>query len=207
MAHTTQRCARRCVHILRYSRSGSNEDGIKSLLKKAVNGVVSLAHERVTFKVYAQSCNLFYLGSYHFLGQTIFRNAIHQHTSRLILPFKNRNIETNSCQIARHSEPRWPRTNHSYLATALLWQWFSREIHLRIEVSYKLFYLAYLDRFILFVEHTMPLTLLFVWTNTPTDGRKIALFVDNPHGIPHISHGQGMDKLRNIILNRATFSA
>ena len=49
----------------------------------------------------------------------------------------------------------------------------------------------------------MPLTLSLVGAHPPADGRQIALLVENAHRRAHIAHRQLMDKVRNIVADRA----
>ena len=195
----------RCrVHILRYAGSCSHENGIVASTEKTVDSHIVLTHHAVGDKLYTESLYLAHLSTYHGLGQSIFRNTIHQHTTRLGLSFEDRDIKALTCQITSNSKSGRTRTDDSHTSTSLLWKLLAREVHLGIEVGNKLLQLAYLYRFSLLAQHTVALALLLMRTHTSTDCRKVALRIDDRHSRTHVSHGKFMHKVGDIISDRTS---
>ena len=197
--------AARCrIHILRHVGTGTHKDGIITGTEETVDGDIVFAHHTVGDKLHTQGSNLAHFIAHHSLWQAILRNTVHQYATRFSLSFKNRYIESLSCQITGYGKSCRTRTDYSHSTTGFLWQELTGELHLGIEVSDKLLQFTNLYRFSLLAEHTMSLTLLLVRTHASTDCRQIALGIDDAHRSTHVTHRQFVYEIRYIVFNRAS---
>ena len=207
LAHTVQLGTWSGVHILRYARARTHKDGIIAGTEKAVDGDIVLTHHTVGNELHAQRLYLLDFLSHHALRQTILRDAVHQDTAWLSLSLEDGDVESLASQVASHRQARRTRTDDCHTSTCLLRQFLTREFHLGIEVSNKLFQLTYLHRLTLLAEHAMSLALFLVRTNSSADGRQVALGIDDGHRRTHVAHGQLVHEVWNIILDRTSLAA
>ena len=78
---------------------------------------------------------------------------------------------------------------------------------LEVKVGDKTLQLTDLDMFTRFIQDTMTLTLSLMGANTTADGGKITLMAYNLDRTTEITFSQSGDPIRNLIIDRATFTA
>ena len=149
LTYTMQLASWSRIHILRHTRSCSHKDSIVSCTEKTVDSHIVLTYHAIGNKLHAQCLNLAHLITNHALWQAVFRNTIHQDTTRFSLTFKDGYIETLTGQITGNRQTSRTRTNDSHTTTSLLRKFLTRQLHLRIEISNKLLQFTNLYRFTL----------------------------------------------------------
>ena len=53
----------------------------------------------------------------------------------------------------------------------------------------------------------MPLALLLMRADTPTDSGQVGAFVDDAHGLTHVTHCQCRREVGDVVLNRTALTA
>ena len=207
LAHAVELGARRRVHVLRHVCTCAHKDGVVACTEQTVDGYIVLAHHAVGDKLHAEGSNLSHLIAYYRLRQAILRNTVHQHASRLSLALENGDVEPLTRQIAGYGQTRWTRTDDCHAATCFLWQHLARKVHLGIKIGNKLLQFADLYRFSFLSEHAVALTLFLMRAYTATDGRQVALGIDDAHRRTHVTHREFVYEIWNVVTNRASLLA
>ena len=83
--------------------AGAHEDGIETFGKQVVDGVIA-SDGGLEMKFHTEIFDFLNLAAHHFLGQTIFGYAEHQHTTGLRLHLENLHAVTFAREIAGNSQ-------------------------------------------------------------------------------------------------------
>ena len=187
-------------------RAGADENGVIALR-------VQLVHRNVRTDQYirpegnAQPLDTPDLPLDHFLAEPEFRDTVQQNTTRFILGLEDSDRKPQLGKVARHRQPRWPRTDHRHLAFAGRLSFRHRDIHFRVKVGDKPFKLADADATVFFRQDAGGFALALMRADPAAYRRQVAAAGDDLAGFADISLRQGGDKQGNLIFYRAAGAA
>ena len=147
------------------------------------------------------------LAGYYFLGQTVFGNAIAQHTATLGFHLEYLDSKALAGQVAGNGDARGPGSDDSHLAACLLGNVLVGQLVVGVEVGHEAFQFSDVHRLALLAQHAVALTLFLVGTHAPADGGQIALGSDDADGIAHVAFLQLMYPVGDVVADGAALLA
>ena len=160
--------------------AGAHEDGVEAFGKQVVDGVIA-SDGGLEMKFHAEIFDFLNLAAHHFLGQTIFWYAEHQHTARLGLHLENLHAVTFAREVAGNGQSGGSAAYDGYGASGLFRNGFVGETCLAVKVGHETFEFADVDVLAGLAEHTRALALTLMTTHAATHGREVAARVDDSH--------------------------
>ena len=194
------------VERLGAAGAGAHEDCVEAFVEEAVDGVV-LADGGAVVDLHAEVFDLLYLAAHHFLRQTVFGNAEHQHSARLDTHLEYLHVESLAGEIAGDCQSGWAGADHRHASTGLLRDVLMAPSGLAVEVGYEALELADVDGLPLLGEDAVALALALMGADASAYCREVAAVVDDFYGVAEIAVGQFSDPVGDIVADGASLLA